>query len=153
MHDRKFFLSKAMKYCSRREVCISDITDKLTAWEANQQDISYIIDVLINEKFIDELRYAKAFASDKFKFNNWGKNKIFYHLKAKRIPENFINEALLEIDDQEYKNIAKKLLLKKLKTLKPDTPNLKQKLYSFLANKGFEPEIFHEIIDEILTKK
>ncbi len=152
MQDREILISKAMKYCSRREVCIHDITQKLYAWGADDQDIPFIINILIKEKFIDELRYSKAFASDKFKFNNWGKNKIFYHLKAKKIPENLINEALQVIDNDEYKKVAKKLLLKKLNTLKPDTPNLKQKLYSYMANKGFDSDIFYEIIDEIFTE-
>lgn len=145
------YLSKAMRYCSTKEVCISEISTKLLSWGLKESDIDIVVDELKKENFIDEQRYANAFALDKFKFNNWGKEKIKFELFRKKIPNSFIIKALDEIDTVEYYNKAKKLFISKLKTIDDENElKKKQKVFSFMSNKGFETEIIYKISEEIL---
>jgi len=140
------YLSKAMRYCSTREVCISDISTKLLSWGTKKLDINTVVDELKKENFIDEQRYASAFALDKFKFNNWGKEKIKFELFRKKIPNPFIIKALDKIDAEEYFTKAKKLFIAKLKTIDDENElKKKQKIFSFMSNKGFETEIIYKI--------
>lgn len=151
MDDFNSALSKAMRFCSTKEVCIKDITSKLNNWNTNPEFIDKIIASLIDEKFIDQQRYALAFAADKFKFNNWGKKKIAYHLFNKNIPENIIQKALNEINNTEYKKTAYKLIINKLKSLKTDDIiKQKNKILSSMTSKGYEAEIIYPILNEIL---
>lgn len=147
----KLLLSKAMKYCSKREVCIYEISNKLKVWGvSNSQTSNKIIEKLIAEKYIDEQRYADAYTLDKFKINKWGKNKIKYNLKNKNIPEKIIQNSLSLIDEQEYLNTAISLLVKKNASIKDSEAKIrKQKLYNHLISKGFEPEIFYYAFSKI----
>lgn len=145
------YLSKAMRYCSTKEVCISEISTKLISWGLEKLDINVVVDELKKENFIDEQRYANAFALDKFKFNNWGKEKIKFELFRKKIPNSFIIQAVDKIDTEEYYNKAKKLFIKKLKTIDDENElKKKQKVFSFMSNKGFETEIIYKISEKNL---
>jgi len=77
----KTALTKAMRICSQRELCVSDVETKLELWGVAKLDVRKILDTLLKENFINEERYAKAFVKDKFSYNKWGKIKIASHLK------------------------------------------------------------------------
>ncbi len=132
----KEILSKAQNICSKKEMCIFDISKKLRTWEATEIEKEDIIQSLLDDKFIDERRYANAFTNDKFKFNKWGKIKISYHLKQKQIPNKFIQESLSQIDDSEYFMTLKSILKLKLISLE-NKENKKEKLVRFAQSKGY----------------
>ncbi|HKK82055.1 MAG TPA: regulatory protein RecX, partial [Prolixibacteraceae bacterium] len=96
--ETKKALSKCMALCSKSEKCISDIRKKLSNWQLPEEETQQVIDNLIDEKFIDEQRFAESFMRDKFRFNHWGKIKIIYHLKAKGISSGDIAHGINEID-------------------------------------------------------
>ena len=146
----KAALSKAMQICSRREMCISDIETKLELWGVTNTDASKIINTLLKENFINEERYAKAFVSDKFNYNKWGKIKIASHLKAKRIPAATIGLALEEIDNSQYISAIETILKSHKKTIKAKSDyELKAKLLRFGLSRGFESSLLYEFIGNV----
>lgn len=148
--DYKKFLDKAAQLCSRQEKCISDIRAKLSNWGVSADDSEKIISWLVNEKFIDELRFATAFAKDKFRYAKWGKIKIRYQLKAKRISENNIADAFEEIDDDEYyQMLADEICKKNRSTKEPDHYKRKAKLMRFAASRGYEMDLVNTVFDEM----
>ncbi len=154
MHDFENALSKAMKFCSTKEVCISEITQKLEKWNIDKKHHKKIISILIDEDYINEQRYAEAFTSDKFRFQDYGKIKIRYELRLKKIENEYINNALEIIDDESYFNKIEKLIASKLKTAKEtDAYKLKAKIQRYLLSKGYEQEYFGKIINKINFKK
>lgn len=145
------FLSKAMRYCSSKEVCISEISIKLLTWGIEKSDIVLVVDELKKENFIDEKRFANAFALDKFKFNNWGKEKIKYELFRKKIPSSYITQAIEQIDIEDYFAKAEKLFISKLKSIEKESElKKKQKLFSYMSSKGFETEIIYKVSEKNL---
>ncbi len=144
-------LNKAMKLCSGQEKCVADILKKLQDWVVAAEYHEYVINELIKEKFIDEKRYASAFVNDKFRFSKWGKIKIAYTLKKKKISISVINSALGEIDEQNYSQLIEKEITQKYKTLKiTDTYAAKGKLFRFAQSKGFEADAAFRVIDRLL---
>ena len=143
-------LSKAAALCSKSEKCISDIRTKLFQWKLPSHEHDQIIDYLISEKFIDEERFARHFVRDKFRFNQWGRVKIRYHLSGKGIEGSLINEAIAnEIDDEQYLVVLKKLAKEKLKTIKAETDFARKgKLMQFLSGRGFELDAISKILNE-----
>jgi regulatory protein len=140
-------LSKAMKYCSKYEACISSVKQKLVAWNIDSDIHEAIIDQLIDEKFIDEERFTEIFIKDKI-LQKWGKTKIKHHLKHKQIPERIINIKIQEIDKQDYLNNLEYLFNKKNNSLKEEDPfKRKDKIIRHLVGKGYEFELVLEIID------
>ncbi|MFO7844047.1 MAG: regulatory protein RecX [Bacteroidales bacterium] len=132
-------LVKAENLCAQKEQCINDIKQKFYRWGINTSDSETLIASLVNDKFIDEARYATAFAKEKFRFNKWGKIKIEYALKQKNIPEDYIHQALNQIPLSEYNTVLEKELLKKRKSIKDtDQYTIKSKLVRFAVSKGFE---------------
>ncbi|HQB27892.1 MAG TPA: regulatory protein RecX [Paludibacter sp.] len=143
-------LHKAAAYCSSAERCISELKEKLNKWEVDESDQHKIIDYLIQEKFIDEKRFATAYAKDKFKYNKWGKIKISYQLNLKQINKNIIEQALTTIDEDEYNALVFRLAKDKLKkiTFKSEYEK-KGKLAQFLSGKGFENELIYKVLEEL----
>ena len=144
-------LFKMQMLCSRQERCTSEIRKKLVEYNLPAQEIDRIIEILLKENYINDERYAVAFAHDKFRFNKWGKIKIEYQLKRKGINDGYILKALESIDIKDYLHMIKSELTKKFKKDKSSSVYvLKSKLMRFGQSKGFETEHVFNIINEIL---
>lgn len=152
--SKKEALSYAVKYCSKEEKCLFDIRNKLEGLHVTENDIEDILNYLVEEKFVDESRYARAFVNDKFRFNKWGKNKIRFALKQKHIKENVIDEALEGITVDEGFGLLLDELQKKMKnTHSTSTYELKGKLYRFAVGRGYENDIILKALETLLSKK
>ena len=142
-------LQRAASLCSTSEHCIYDITNKLKKWGICAPDIDKIIDRLIDEKFIDESRFARAYVNDKFRFAHWGRIKIKNMLYLQHIPEAGINEALNNIPQHEYEEVLKGVIESKQRTL-PETESYeaRTKIIRFAIQRGFELHEITKFIDE-----
>lgn len=145
-------LSKAMNLCSKQEKCISEIKKKISDWEGNEENSDKIIAELLKAKFIDEQRYARSFARQKFGINRWGKTKIRFMLKQKKISDRDIEQGLAEIKDSEYKKTLYELLQRKRKEVKGRNQwEIKAKLNKFAQGRGFEYDNINKVLDKIIS--
>ncbi len=141
---------KTAAICARQEKSIFDIRKKLYDWEISVSDADVIIQQLIKEKFIDEERFVKVFVNDKFLFNDWGKIKIRYQLKAKNIYGNLVESALNQIDEEQYYECLTNLIQKKsLKIKESDAYKKKASLVRFAASRGFEPQLIYNVLEDL----
>ena len=141
-------LNKAAAYCTLCERCINEVSAKLTAWGVPFTEQEKIIARLIDEKFIDEARYCRAFVNDKLRFNRWGRIKIIAALRDKRLPQEHISEAIESIDEDSYAEILKEVIAIKRKEFKgKDDFTTRQKLIRHAASRGFEPAIIMRFIN------
>ncbi len=141
-------LVKASGICARQEKCIFDIEKKLKDWELKSEDANKVIDQLIKEKFIDEDRFIAYYVKDKFRFNKWGKIKIKWQLKAKQIYGSRVDEALSNIDEEEYKDTLAQLLKQKRCSIKQDDKfKVKASLIRYASSRGFEPDLIYQLLD------
>ena len=135
-------LNKAAAYCTLCERCISEVSAKLTAWGVPQSEQERIITRLTNEKFIDEERYCRAFVNDKVKFNRWGRIKITAALREKHLPQEYIKEALENIDEEAYMQSLKEVIEIKRREFKgKDDFATQQKIIRHAASRGYEPSL------------
>ena len=142
-------LNRAMALCAGREICSYDINRKLISRGLKDDEASKILNILIQDKFIDDERYALAFVKDKFRNNKWGRIKIGSALKMKRIPEEMIRNAMESINDEEYNNLLKSILAKQKKTIKAKNQfDLKGKLLRHCLAKGFESHLVYDLLNE-----
>ena len=138
-------LDKMAKYCAYQERCQFEVRTKLFGTGLSDDEIENIICDLIEQNFLDELRFSKAFVRGKFNSKSWGKIKIKQHLKQKRISEFCIKKSLSEISKEDYYSKLNELLQKKSKLLHTeDEFTKKQKLARYLIGKGFESEMVWE---------
>ncbi len=136
-------LEKAMRYCSYQERCLLDMEKRFVAWNVKKQDWDKIIDYLIDEDFLNEERYIEAYVRGKFNIKKWGKHKIVAGLMQKRISGSKVTTALnSEIEEEDYMDTIKSLIEKKTLLLdEPDSLKLRDKLYRYLLNKGYESDL------------
>ena len=136
-------LQRAAGLCCQSEHCVADITEKLLRWGVSREDSDRIIDRLIDEKYIDESRYALAYVRDKVRFSHWGRVKIKSMLRMFRISEQDISNAFDSFDEDEYLGVLEGVIESKRKTL-PDAESYasRVKLIRFALQRGFE---MHEI--------
>ena len=146
--EYKVALQRAAALCSRQEQCSSHIKGKLKSWNVSESDTEKIIALLQKEKFLDDSRYATFFVRDKFRFNSWGKIKLTVMLHQKEIPKVIIEEALSQIDMEDYYQTCKRLISAKSATLKESNQfKRKGKLFRFAAQRGFESDLIHRILN------
>lgn len=132
-------LSRMAHQCARKECCVFDIKTKLLRYNLDADVIERIIAELKKEKYIDELRFTRSFINDKIRFNKWGKVKIEFALRQKRIPENIVSEAFLDYSESQLNDSLPDLLQAKWRTIKGNTEYEKQnKLIRFALSRGFE---------------
>lgn len=140
-----FLLDKARKFCSYQERCIYDVNQKLIQWKASEKTIEFIIRQLEEEDLINEERFAVSFAVGKLRNNKWGRNKIFYALMQRHIPELYVQMGLNEIDEEEYINVLKSVLSQK-KINEENEYRRNQKLVKYAMQKGFQSDIAWKVL-------
>ena len=102
---------------------------------------------LEQEKFLDDFRFARAFAKDKLRFSKWGSIKVKYHLKMKGISANIIREVFSDLDDIDQEEIIRKELEIKRKFIKDSDPYLvKMKLLRFAQSRGYDLDIVQRVV-------
>lgn len=139
-------LDKMRRLCSRREYCVSDIRAKLMKeLDGDTQKVETALNKLKEEKYVDDLRYATAYARDKASISGWGATKIRYMLSAKGVSKEVVSEALNEVDETKASSRLEKLLENKYKSLKED-PKWKIKLLRFALGRGYS---YDEVNDQI----
>ena len=139
-------LDKMRRLCSRREYCVADIRSKLmTALEGDQQKVEAALQKLMEEKYVDDLRYATAYVRDKSSIAGWGEVKIKYMLSAKGVSRDIISKALEEVDPEKASNRLAKLIENKLKSLKDD-PQCRLKLLRYAMGRGYSYEEVNKLI-------
>ena len=148
--DFEKYLIKSQAYCSRAEKCESDVRTYLYKQGVDAKVIARIVDSLVDDKFVDNARYARAFVSDAFKFNKWGRLKIRQALLVKGISEKLMLQPLSEIDETEYKSLLESLLRTKLKSVHDDDEyKVKASVFRFAYSRGFEPELVEKVWEKI----
>ena len=141
--------TRAAAYCSTAERCRSEVVAKLQVWDKDgEADASQILERLAQEGFLNENRYACAFASDKLRFQGWGKMKIRAALVQKGVSNGAANEALNQLDKEIYLQTLRNLTEKKRRELRSekDPYVLRQKLSRFLAGRGFSMEDIQSVV-------
>ena len=143
---------KMRRLCSRREYCVSDIRKKLMVQlEGKTDEVEQVLDALVREKYIDDLRYASAYARDKASISGWGATKIRYMLSSKGVSSETIALALEEIDSGKAQNRLDKLMENKLRTLRDD-PQCRLKMLRFGLGRGYAYDAIASVVDELIKR-
>ena len=150
IYDLKEVKSRIRFYCAKEDRCQQQVMDKLLDYGLCMGVSEEILLELIQEKYVDEERYARSFCSGKFKVKNWGRRKIIFELKKKRVSEVCIQKGLEEIDEAAYLHTLQQLLEKK-KNLTKDTNQFvrKKKMVDYVVRKGYESDLVWEAVHKL----
>ena len=144
-------LQKIKHYCAYQERCHAEVRDKLYSFGLHKNEVEQLLTQLIEENFLNEERFSIAYAGGKFRMKQWGKEKIKYALKQKKVSDYNIRKALASINNADYRKTFISVACKKLKTLRSEKNIFikKQKIKTFLQQKGFEIKVINEYLKEV----
>lgn len=149
MTSKEQILSALQNLCVRREYCTSDIRRKaLDRCEGDAALADEMVTSLKADRFVDDVRYASAFAREKSSLTGWGPVKIRFALRAKGLSEGDIAAGLAEIEPDRASSRLESLLQNKWKTLSDD-PAGRLKLIRFALSRGYEYSQVEDIVNEI----
>ncbi len=142
-------LSRLQKRCSKAEYCSSDVYRKaLKALDGDAETAARVLAALVEEKYVDDVRYAGAFAREKAGLQGWGPIKIRFQLRSKGISEDAIAAALEEVEPGRAADKLERLLAAKARTLEGD-PQFRLKMLKFGLSRGYEYAAVEEALKKI----
>ena len=143
-------LDKMAKYCAYQERCVKDVRDKLKTFDIPKEEKQKILAYLLDNRFVNDERFAKAFVRGKINQSGWGINKIRFHLVQKCIAKDIIDEALGQTDEEVYRQKLIDILKTKSNTVKAATDfEKKRKLAAYAMQKGFAGALVWEVLKDL----
>jgi regulatory protein len=147
---RESVLQKIGRYCAYQERSHREVREKLFEFGASRKDADEILVQLINGGFLNESRFARAFAGGKFRMKKWGRLKIRQELEFHGLTERCIREGLAEIDPKDYLKVLQAILKKKLKEVRSgNLYAVRHKVSRYAISRGYEPELVWEALKEL----
>jgi len=149
--DEKVGLTKAENYCAYQERSQQEVRDKLYEWGLYPTQVENIITRLIESNFLNEARFAVAYATGKFRQKGWGKVKIKQGLNLKKVSEPLIKKALSSIDGDDYLRMLTRVIEKKAVLIKEKEPYKRRyKLQQYAMSRGFEGDLIADVLKEMV---
>jgi len=143
--------ARAAARCAVAEQCVADWQRKFLAMGLTPDEAQTVIDRLIDEGYINEERYARAYVHDKANYDDWGSVKIRQKLLQKGFSSSVISRALAEVDDSLWVGKLEAILAKKSETITDENPYVRnEKLIRFASNRGYAPAEIIRVLDHLL---
>jgi regulatory protein len=147
--DPQLGLEKGMAYCAYQERCQQEVRDKLYEWGLWPDAVENILAELISQNFLNEERFAMAYAGGKFRIKKWGRVKIKIELQKRRISPYCIRKGLSVIDDADYLTCLRNVLQEYAKKLKEKHPlKRRYKIMRYAQSRGFEQDLIRTVMSE-----
>lgn len=145
--------NKLCHYCAYQERCHEEVRTKILSYKIYGDDLEEIMHKLIEEDFLNEERFAIAYAGGKFRIKKWGRGKILNELKKRKISGYCIQKAMEEIDNDAYEKTLNTLLSASIK--KYETKHVfetKNKVARYLISRGYESDLVWTLINKKLKE-
>ncbi|HVG40956.1 MAG TPA: regulatory protein RecX [Chitinophagaceae bacterium] len=147
-------IQKLRQYCAYQERSHSEVISKLWDLGVYKSEHDEIVSSLIEDNYLNEERFAIQYAGGKFRMKEWGKKKIYYALKEKKVSDYSINKALKAIVEEDYIKTLNSIAEKKYETLKGEQYLMrKKKTADYLLQKGYESELVSKVIKRLTEKE
>jgi regulatory protein len=147
-------LASLMRLASRAEKSSGDARRLMRGWGISQVDAEKILARLVDQKFIDDGRYAAAYVREKTRFSGWGVHKMRAALAAKGIAREIIDRALEGVDRNVLDDRLEKYLKRKKPTIKAATPyEARAKLIRYGLSLGYDYDQVSECIENLIKNK
>lgn len=146
---------KLKQFCAYQERAHEEVKTKAYGYGLRKTDVEPLLSQLIQEGYLNEERFAKMFAGGRFRAKKWGRVKIGYELKARRVSDYNIRMALQEIPESDYQRTAEQIAAKKWKSIRAadvNTYTRQSKTRLYLQQRGFESSVISAAIRKLVDE-
>ena len=141
-------LQKLSALCARAEHSSGEMLEKMRRWQLSEDARERVLDRLIDEKFVDDERFARLFVREKIRFDRWGRRKIEQALYQKGVASDISRRVLDEVDDEAYVAELKKLIAAKRRSVQAENDyEMRAKLTKYALGRGFGYNVIRQCID------
>ena len=147
--DEKLILEKMRSYCMYQERCILEVKKKLSRLHVVPKSKSKIIDRLIEDDYLNEVRFSKSFIQGKLRIKKWGRIKLNYELSIRGIKKFIIDEEINKISKEDYYQYFNEFSNNKIKTLTGSKEQKKRSFVNYFTYRGWENNLIYEKLNEI----
>ena len=147
--DEKLILEKMRSYCMYQERCIQEVKKKLTRLQVVPKSKSKIINHLIDDDYLNEVRFTKSFIQGKLRIKKWGRIKLNYELKIRGVKKFIIDGEINKISKRDYYDYFNEFSNNKIKTLKGSKEQKKRSFINYFTYRGWENNLIYEKLNEI----
>ena len=141
-------LQKLSALCARAEHSSGEMLEKMRRWQLPKDARERVLDRLIDEKFVDDERFARLFVREKIRFDRWGRRKIEQALYQKGVASDISRRVLDEVDDEAYVAELKKLIAAKRRSVQAESDyEMRAKLTKYALGRGFDYNVIRQCID------
>ena len=141
-------LQKLSALCARAEHSSGEMLEKMRRWQLSEDARERVLDRLIDEKFVDDERFARLFVREKIRFDRWGRRKIEQALYQKGVASDISRRVLDEVDDEAYVAELKKLIAAKRRSVQAESDyEMRAKLTKYALGRGFGYNVIRQCID------
>lgn len=134
-------------FCAAGEHCLTEVRERLRRWNVAPDEAEALVRRLVEEQYINEERYCRAFINDKVRFARWGRLKIAQALRQKQIASSLYLPLLDELDEAIYSEQLRRLLEAKQREVKGrNAYERKAKLVRFALGRGYEMDMIRRFI-------
>ena len=147
--DEKVILEKMRSYCMYQERCILEVKKKLTRLQVVPKSKSKIINHLIDDDYLNEVRFTKSFIQGKLRIKKWGRIKLNYELSIRGIKKFIIDEEINKISKVDYYQYFNEFSNNKIKTLTGSKEQKKRSFVNYFTYRGWENNLIYEKLNEI----
>jgi regulatory protein len=138
------------RYCVFQDRCHSEVRSKLLEHGIYGDVLEEMISDLIQNKFLDEERFARSYVRGKFYQKKWGKAKILDGLKTKGVSKYCIDLGMEEIKEEDYLTSIIEVLQKKDRISKYASHyERKQKLTQYAMTRGYHYEFIRQALQHM----
>ncbi|PDH46671.1 MAG: recombinase RecX [Bacteroidetes bacterium MED-G13] len=147
--DEKVILEKMRSYCMYQERSIQEVKKKLTCLQVISKTKSKIINHLIDNDYLNEVRFAKSFIQGKLRIKKWGRIKLNYELRIRGVKKFIIDEQINKISNDDYYDYFNEFSNNKIKILKGSKDQKKRSFINYFTYRGWENNLIYEKLNEI----
>ena len=147
-------LQSLMRLCARAEKSPGDALRLMRGWSVAESEREGVLQKLVDQRFIDDRRYAEAYVREKSNLAGWGARKIAFQLRQKGIDKEIINSTLATLDsDTQLEQLTAKLERKMRTTKAANNYELRGKLLRYGMGLGFDYDMTRTAIDKITPEE
>ena len=142
-------LNRLTALCAAGEHCQHDLTTRMARWGIDDAAQARIMAHLVDNRYVDDERYARAFVNDKVKYDKWGPRKIDLALQQKGIDETLRRQVLDDVEPERFLSVLRTLLANKRRSLRAASAYERNgKLMRFAAGRGFTIDQVRQCLDD-----
>lgn len=148
---REAAYQRALNLLSYRPRTSDEVRKNLKSHDITEEIIEYVMERLQRSGLLNDGQFAQTWIENRSEFRPRSRRALAYELQQRGIDRQTIEQSLQGVDDEELAYQAAQKQARKYEHL--DWPDFRQKMYAFLARRGFNYQVSEPVVQRIWSER